>query len=530
MDTPKKPTVHSMKRRSFTHEYSYRGYFHVTISTAEQLRQPLGRVCGDISKPNGDADAPHVELTPLGLMVQRELLTSIKRHYPMIEVDTYVIMPEHLHILLHATRDIFSSNGNRTHLGRVIAGFKQGCNRRYWEMTGRIAATSEGSTAEQEQNTRQQLNLATKSPGAIDSTTATAAPAGTQEAASTPATQEAGIQEAAITPATQEAGTQEAASTPATRKAGTQEAASTPATQEATTQEAAITPATQEAGTQEAAFTPATQEAAITPIAYPNMAVDTMPIALNDSVVEHAPSPTAPLPPLFEPGYCDVIPIDEAQLTTQRTYIRNNPRSRLLRTSNRASLMPRRGGIDTAVSLSAMCGYLRRVCTATQFTPAIWQQLQARFLTDDGHICCDSYGDRQLLKRRLLPVVCHRKDAALYPTQKMRCLEAAAQGAILVSARIARGEQEIMDAALADNYPVIRIIDNGFSKHYHPSAELIDACTNSLLLLVSPWHFLFRRKDVAIHVPFCKAMNCIVQALCKTKDDWWKEHDRRNFS
>ena len=488
METPKKPTVHSMKRRSFTHEYSYRGYFHVTISTAEQLRQPLGRVCGDISKPDGDAEAPHVELSPFGLMVQHELLTSIKRHYPMIEVDTYVIMPEHLHILLHATRDIFSSNGNRTHLGRVIAGFKQGCNRRYWEMTGRIAATSEGSTAEQEQNTRQQLNLATKSPGAIDSTTATAAPAGTQEAASTPATQEA------------------------------------------TTQEAAITPATQEAGTQEAAFTPATQEAAITPIAYPNMAVDTMPIALNDSVVEHAPSPTAPLPPLFELGYCDVIPIDEAQLTTQRTYIRNNPRSRLLRTSNRASLMPRRGGIDTAVSLSAMCGYLQRECTATQFTPAIWQQLQARFLTDDGHICCDSYGDRQLLKRRLLPVVCHRKDASLYPTQKMRCLEAAAQGAILVSARIARGEQEIMDAALADNYPVIRIIDNGFSKHYHPSAELIDACTNSLLLLVSPWHFQFRRKDDAIHVPFCKAMNCVVQALCKTKDDWWKEHDRRNFS
>lgn len=423
METPKKPTAHSMKRRSFTHEYSYRGYFHITISTGQQLRQPLGRVCGDIGKPDGDDTAPHVELTPFGQMVQQELLTSIKHHYPMVEVDTYVIMPDHLHILFHATRDIFSATGRRTHIGRVIAGFKQGCNRRYWEMTGRITApATEG--------------LATKSPDAITSNA------------------------------------------------------------EATT-EAAATNAT-------------TTKAAM---------------ALNDSVVEHHPSPSAPLPPLFDAGYCDVVPVDEAQLATQRAYILNNPRSRLLRTSNRARLIPRRGGIDTAVSPSAMCGFLRRECSATQFTPAIWQELQARFLIENGHICCDSYGNRELLKRHLLPVVCHRKDAALFTQQKARCLEAAAAGAVLVSARIARGEQDIMDAASATGYPVIRIIDNGFSDRYHPSEEMIDACANSHLLLMSPWRYQFRRKDEAIHVPFCKAMNCVAQALCRTKDDWWKHQE-----
>ncbi len=427
METPKKPTAHSMKRRSFTHEYSYRGYFHITISTGQQLRQPLGRVCGDIGKPDGDATAPHVELTPFGQMVQQELLTSIKRHYPMVEVDTYVIMPEHLHILLHATRDIFSATGRRTHIGRVIAGFKQGCNRRYWEMTGRITAPATEGQAE---------GLATKSPDAITSNA------------------------------------------------------------EATTKAAATNAATTNAA-----------------------------MALNDSVVEHHPSPSAPLPPLFDAGYCDVVPVDEAQLATQRAYILNNPRSRLLRTSNRALLMPRRGGIDTAVSPSAMCGFLRRECTANQFTPAIWQELQARFLIENGHISCDSYGNRELLKRRLQPVVCHRMDAALFAQQKTRCLEAAAAGALLVSARIARGEQDIMDAASAAGYPVIRIIDNGFSDRYHPSEEMIDTCANDLLLLVTPWRYQFRRKDDAIHVPFCKAMNCVAQALCRTKDDWWKHQE-----
>ena len=427
METPKKPIEHSMKRRSFTHEYSYRGYFHITISTGQQLRQPLGRVCGDIGKPDGDATAPHVELTPFGQMVQQELLTSIKRHYPMVEVDTYVIMPEHLHILLHATRDIFSATGRRTHIGRVIAGFKQGCNRRYWEMTGRITAPATEGLAE---------GLATKSPDAITSNA------------------------------------------------------------EATTKAAATNAATTNAA-----------------------------MALNDSVVEHHPSPSAPLPPLFDAGYCDVVPVDEAQLATQRAYILNNPRSRLLRTSNRARLMPRRGGIDTAVSPSAMCGFLRRECTANQFTPAIWQELQARFLIENGHISCDSFGNRELLKRHLLPVVCHRKDTTLFAQQKTRSLEAAAAGAVLVSARIARGEQDIMDAASAAGYPVIRIIDNGFSDRYHPSEEMIDTCANDLLLLVTPWRYQFRRKDDAIHVPFCKAMNCVAQALCRTKDDWWKHQE-----
>ena len=95
-----------------------------------------GRVVGDANEPEGSANAPRVELTEVGRMVEEELTSSISLHYPMIEVQDHIIMPEHLHALVAVKGTIVSANGRETHLGQVIAGFKKGCNRRYWEMTG----------------------------------------------------------------------------------------------------------------------------------------------------------------------------------------------------------------------------------------------------------------------------------------------------------------------------------------------------------------------------------------------------------
>ena len=147
MDKEKKEirnaTVHSMKRRSMIHDYCRTGYYHVTISVAHELGQLLGGIAGRVDRPEGDAEAPHVVLTAIGRMVQEELTHSITRHYPMLEVLEYVVMPEHLHVLLRAHSDIVSRNGRPTHLGQVMAGFKYGCNRRYWALTGRIALAAE---------------------------------------------------------------------------------------------------------------------------------------------------------------------------------------------------------------------------------------------------------------------------------------------------------------------------------------------------------------------------------------------------
>ena len=422
----RKPTVHSMKRRSNAHDYNRTGMYHITISVTHTLRQPLGQMAGRLDVPDDDLCAPHVELSAIGRMVEEELTVSIHRYYPMLEVLDYVIMPEHLHFLLVARRPLVSANGRSTHLGNVIAGFKLGCNRRYWALTG----------------------LTTKSPDTLQ-------PPSPAHAASVPA---------------------HAASVPALAASAPAHAAS----------------------------------------AYSRV--------LGDSVAKPSSatkSHKTTNPPLFDAGYCDVMPVDEAQLATQRAYIRANPRSRMLRTANRLWLQPQRHTADTAVTIPALRGFLQRECPY-QLTTDAFASVSQQLLCDNGHIVCDSYGNATLLARRLLPVVCHRKDAAIFAQQKARCLTAAAAGAVLVSARIARGEQEILDTAMLSGFPVLRIEDNGFPDLYHPSADRMDDCAAGQLLLLTPWRYQFRPHDDSVTVPFCKTMNCIAQALCRTKDDWWK--------
>ena len=416
-----------MKRRSQAHDYSFMGVYHITINVARGLKQPLGRIGGQLCKPDGDSDAPHVDLSPVGRMVEEELRESIHRFYPMLEVQDYVIMPEHLHFLLVAHSDVVSQSGKLTHLGHVIAGFKYGCNKRYWAMMGRI-------------------NLATESPGTL----ATTAP-GTH-----------------ATPAP---------GTLATPSAGT-----------------LATPAPETLGAERRQ-----NDGSV----------------LGDSVAKEK------LPPLFEAGYCDIMPVDADQLATQRAYIHANPRSRLMRMTNQQWLHPQRHTIDTAVSLRALYGYLQRECPR-QLTDEVFSTLVNRLLKVGDSVVCDSYGSKELLSRRLLPVVCHRKDASLFEQQKDCCLREAAAGAVLVSARISKGEQEIMDAVLLRGYPIIRIEDNGFPEIYHPSADRMDRCAAGQQLLIAPWSYQYRTREDSISVPFCKTMNCVAQAICKMRDDWWK--------
>lgn len=415
----RKPTAHSMKRRSQAHDYSFMGVYHITINVARGLKQPLGRIGGQLCKPDGDSDAPHVDLSPVGRMVEEELRESIHRFYPMLEVQDYVVMPEHLHFLLVAHSDVVSQSGKLTHLGHVIAGFKYGCNKRYWAMMGRI-------------------NLATESPGTLMTT---------------------------------------APGTHATTAAGTH-----------------ATPAPETLGAERRQ-----NDGSV----------------LGDSVAKEK------LPPLFESGYCDIMPVDADQLATQRAYIHANPRSRLMRMTNQQWLHPQRHTIDTAVSLRALYGYLQRECPR-QLTDEVFSTLVNRLLKVGDSVVCDSYGSKELLSRRLLPVVCHRKDAYLFEQQKDCCLREAAAGAVLVSARISKGEQEIMDAVLLLGFPIIRIEDNGFPEIYHPSADRMDRCAAGQQLLIAPWSYQYRTREDSISVPFCKTMNCVAQAICKMRDDWWK--------
>ena len=59
-----------------------------------------------VNPPFINPPPPKVALTPVGKITE-QAISEIPSHYPNIKVDTYVVMPDHVHMILeiHATGD-----------------------------------------------------------------------------------------------------------------------------------------------------------------------------------------------------------------------------------------------------------------------------------------------------------------------------------------------------------------------------------------------------------------------------------------
>lgn len=233
---------------------------------------------------------------------------------------------------------------------------------------------------------------------------------------------------------------------------------------------------------------------------------------------------------LFRANYNDKHASGLKKLEEKRSYIRNNPRTRLMRMCNRSRQTVIRQTIDTQITLPALHGYLQRECGALATAERL-AALDALLLVQysstwsKNTIHLDYYGEASVLSAPLLlPVVCHRRDSRLFERQKALLLGKAQQEqAVLVSARIAKGEQSIMDEALRLGAPTVRILLEGFPEKYHPSAAINEVCAEGRMLLVSPWQWSYRYSGDTIDPILCKTLNCIAQALCRRKDTFWKE-------
>ena len=102
-----KQEKHSIPRRSPGNNYTHPGIYHITITISDRKAQSLGRVTGDLQYPDGHPDAP-----------------GLYHH-----ARTHALYSQF-------KNSIISKNGRMTHLGQIIAGFKKGCNHRYWEIIG----------------------------------------------------------------------------------------------------------------------------------------------------------------------------------------------------------------------------------------------------------------------------------------------------------------------------------------------------------------------------------------------------------
>ena len=94
MDLPKrKPT------RLKDYDYSSSGAYFITICAKDRKSVLSNIVVGaSIARPK------EIRLTEYGKIAETAIL-NIPKYYPAVSVDNYVIMPDHIHLLLHINSD-----------------------------------------------------------------------------------------------------------------------------------------------------------------------------------------------------------------------------------------------------------------------------------------------------------------------------------------------------------------------------------------------------------------------------------------
>ena len=81
------------------YDYSTPGVYFITVCTKD--RAPI---FGTIS--NGDIyHKPEMHLSKIGTIAENEIL-NVDKHYANVKIDKYVIMPNHIHILIRITERI----------------------------------------------------------------------------------------------------------------------------------------------------------------------------------------------------------------------------------------------------------------------------------------------------------------------------------------------------------------------------------------------------------------------------------------
>ncbi|MBQ9672523.1 MAG: transposase [Prevotella sp.] len=185
---------------------------------------------------------------------------------------------------------------------------------------------------------------------------------------------------------------------------------------------------------------------------------------LPQSPLPQSPPPQSPLPQsatphphhalgvLWEQGYNDRILLQEGQLQRMLNYLDDNPRRLLLKQAHPQYFKP-----------------LGKLTIAGQDMEAM--------------------GNTALFDHPVkLQVQCSRH---LYPNEieqrKQHFLNAAQQGAVIVSPCISPGEKQIATAILEARLPLIVLLLKGFPPFFKPQPHYLAACAEGRLLMISPY-------------------------------------------
>ena len=112
-------------------DYNTTGAYFITICT-DKRRQILSRIVGvDVL-----GDPKNVELLPHGIVADK-YIRQINEFYENITVDLYVIMPNHIHLILFVRNDGSPRTSTPTKqtsfVSHFVSTFKRFCNKEYSE-------------------------------------------------------------------------------------------------------------------------------------------------------------------------------------------------------------------------------------------------------------------------------------------------------------------------------------------------------------------------------------------------------------
>ena len=181
---------------------------------------------------------------------------------------------------------------------------------------------------------------------------------------------------------------------------------------------------------------------------------------------------------LFELGYNDKLLLHEGQLKRWKKYLDDNPRRLMVKRMNPE--------LFTVMLNKVVAG---RRC----------QMVGNCFLLD--------IPDK-------VAVIVHRRyseeDLCRLRKEWLACGE---RGGVLVSAAISLKEKEVLREAMNRGYRIVLLRENGFPRLYKPCGESFDACSEGLLLQISPWEYHMEKKTITREE--CLELNEMVERIAE---------------
>ena len=181
---------------------------------------------------------------------------------------------------------------------------------------------------------------------------------------------------------------------------------------------------------------------------------------------------------LFELGYNDKVLLHERQLEGWKKYLDDNPRRLMVKRMN--------PGLFTVMQNKEVAG---RRC----------QMVGNCFLLD--------IPDK-------VAVVVHRRysegDLRRLREEWLACGE---RGGVLVSAAISTKEKEVLREAMNRGYRIVLLRENGFPRLYKPCGESFYACSEGLLLQISPWEYHMEKKTITREQ--CLELNVMAERIAE---------------